>query len=1187
MGVLRGPFVGPATWLARRRANTCQTAAKSPMVKKRTLQAVVGGLLFLGAAGRAPGQTTGRIHGVVRDSSGGVIVQAEVRAVNKATGEDWEAVSDDVGNYTFVLLPPGLYQIEATANGFKTAVSENVPVRITETITINILLIVGNRVETVIVKASTHLVQADGPQLGGVVDSQTVAELPLASRNFTQILTLSPGTASYLPDSTAVGRNTQAISVNGARVTQNYFQINGIDATTMGTNGPILVAVPAPETIEEFKVQTSLYDATYGRSGGANIQLVTKGGSNEIHGDTYEYFRNETLNANNPFLKAAGLARPLLRRNVFGGVFGGPIRKNRAFFFISYQGSREQNAASIINSISSNVLVASGLTDDRSASTLESTFGVATIDPASLELLNAKLANGQFVIPTPRANGFFSGSSPSNFQEDQFNTNGDFRLSNTNSLAVKFFFANSSQFLVLPSFRGTGPNVPGFGTDQIFNNRVVALRDTHFISRTLTNELRLGYAFNSNDTVAREPVTDSEIGVSRPNASELPGLPLIRIAPAAGGIVVGTPTNIAPAKPFVTTLADSFTLLRGNQTLRAGLEIRYNGVNFSPQNFTRGQIDFQDFRSFLTGTTQVTTFGNGLNDRSQRAWDYNFFAQDDWKLSSQFAFNVGLRYELDMPIYDTRGRISTFDPTLYVPRQQVQNGNPVGPPIGGFVQAGNVIPSFDLPGVPNVSKYVVRSIDPNNFSPRIGLAYSPLRSRRLAVRGGYGLYYSRTTFAYASASAQLPPMFALGVRNSAPFDVPFFAVPAQSQFPTFVPGVPLAGPAFDRGLRTPYVHQYNLSAQYELRKDLLLETAYVGARGRRLLRQVAINQAQLASPQNPITNAVTGAVITTNTPGNALLRAPLQGVSISGFSLNETTANSSYDAIQMSLTGRISDRTQYHAAYTFAKSIDNASGAGGGAGISGVVNTGAVNDSGPILGNQNNPRSNRGVSDFDRTHRFVLSYLWDLPRPAFAARSSIARRAIWNWHSSAILTAMSGLPIDVVDTGAGSFYGLANGASPLARPSLMPGMSCRNAMQGVTAGYFFNSTVFARPLVQSGRPIPSSDGTATAGLGPVGTDIGNVGRNCLRGPRQVNLDLALAKVFPVAESRSFEFRAESFNLFNHANFANPISNLNALFASGGNIDPPSGQVINPGNLGRIISTSNNPRILQFALKFDF
>jgi hypothetical protein len=1137
----------------------------------------------------ASGQTTGRITGLVTDSSGSVISRAEVQAVNETTGEAWKVATDSAGNYTFVSLLPGLYRIEARVAGFKTSVLNDVPVIITESTRANVLLAVGNQVETVIVNGSPSLLQTDGPELGRVLDSRAIAGLPLATRNFTQILTLSPGTASYLPDSTAVGRNTQAISVNGARVTQNFFQINGIDATTMGTNGPILVAVPAPETIEEFKVQTSLFDATYGRSGGANIQLVTKSGGNQIHGDAYEYFRNEALNANNPFLKAAGLLRPLLRRNIFGGVFGGAIRKNRAFFFISYQGSRERNAASIINSISSNVLVAPGLTDDRSAATLQSNFGVPAIDPASLALLNAKLPSGQFVIPTPQANGLFSNSSPSNFQEDQFNTNADFRLSNSNSLAVKFFFANTPQFLALPSFRGTGPNVPGFGTDQTFNNRLAAIQDIQSFGPALTNELRLGYAFNSNDTLPQEPVTDTEIGISRANAIELRGLPLIRIAPAAGGVIIGTPTNISPAKPSVTTLADSLSLLRRNHTLRTGLEIRYNEVNVTAaQNFTRGQIDFVDFHSFLTGTTQVTTFGNGLNDRSQRAWDYNFFAQDDWKVSPRFTANLGLRYELDLPAYDTRGRLSTFDPALYVPRQQVdQKGNPVGPPIGGFVQAGNAIPSLRLPGVPDVSKYVVRSIDPSNLAPRIGFAYSSLRSNRLAVRGGYGIYYSRVTFAYASASAQLPPMFALGVQNGARFDNPFFAVPPQTQFPTFVPGIPLAGPAFARGLRTPYVHQYNLSVQYELRKDVLLETAYVGARGRRLLRQIAIDQAQLASPQNPITNAVTGTVITTNTPANAPLRAPLQGVSITGFSMNESTANSSYDSLQMSLTERLSHGLQFLAAYTFAKSIDNASGSGGGAGIVGIVNTGAVNDSSLILGNQNDSRANRGVSDFDRTHRFVWSYLWDLPKPGFASRSRFYRLVVWNWETSGILTAMSGLPTDVVDTGAGDLYGLAKGASPLARPSLVVGMSCQDALRNIPDGYFFNPTVFARPLVAAGQPIPSS-GEAVTASAPGGTDIGNVGRNCLRGPRQVNVDFSLAKLFPLAESRNFEFRAEFFNLFNHPNFANPISNLNALFASaGGSIDPTTGRVLNPGNFGRIISTSNNPRIVQVGLKFLF
>src|ERR1700687_723555 len=244
-----------------------------------------------------------------------------------------------------------------------------------------------------------------------------------------------------------------------------------------------------------------------------------------------------------------------------------------------------------------------------------------------------------------------------------------------------------------------------------------------------------------------------------------------------------------------------------------------------------------------------------------------------------------------------------------------------------------------------------------------------------------------------------------------------------------------------------------------------------------------------------------------------------------------------------------------------------------------------ANDSSPMLGNQNDPRANRGPSDFDRTHRFVLSYVWEMPKLLFAGQSRPGRLAFWNWQSSAILTAMSGLPIDIENTGAGLFYGLANGANPLARPSLVAGMTCKNATQNVPVGYFFNPTVFARPLVQAGQVIPSSGGIATASA--AGTDIGDAGRNCLRGPRQVNLDFSLAKLFSLSESQTFEFRTEFFNLFNHPNIANPVSTLNALVTSAGRIDPTTGQVLNAGNFGRIISTSNNPRILQFALKFNF
>jgi hypothetical protein len=299
------------------------------------------------------------------------------------------------------------------------------------------------------------------------------------------------------------------------------------------------------------------------------------------------------------------------------------------------------------------------------------------------------------------------------------------------------------------------------------------------------------------------------------------------------------------------------------------------------------------------------------------------------------------------------------------------------------------------------------------------------------------------------------------------------------------------------------------------------------------------------------------------------------GASVPGFGQTQTTAQSTYNSLQISATKRLSKGLQFLAAYTYSKSIDNAS--GGAIGAAGI-------DSGPIFGNQLDSRANRGVSNFDRTHRFVLSYLWDLPRPALAASSNVGRLLFSNWQVAGIITAMSGLPIDIVDSNAGSFYLGANNG--LSRPSWAP--NATRATSNIPAGYFFNPFAFARPIVPAGQLIPTSNGAAVAGATcgqptVLCTDFGNVGRNVLRGPSQTNVDFSIIKRFPFGESKNIEFRAEFFNLFNHVNFANPISNLNA--ATG--LNQNTGQITNPGDLGRITSTSNNPRLIQFALKLNF
>ncbi|MCA1837230.1 MAG: carboxypeptidase-like regulatory domain-containing protein [Actinobacteria bacterium] len=1132
----------------------------------------------------AQSQTTGRIAGTIKDQNGAAIVGAEVTVKSLATGEERKAMTDTEGNYSLSLLSPGAYRVKVAANGFNSAISDSVRVVITETATVNAeLTVAGIIVDPIIVRAAP-LVQRDGPQLGRVVNERAVAELPLATRNFLQILALSPGTFVDLPDNTALGRNSQPVSVNGARRTQNAFEINGIDANEFATNRATSVAVPAPETIQEFKVQTSLYDATFGRGAGGSVQAVTRSGTNQFHGAVYEYFRDDALNANNPFLKAAGVRRPTLKRNVFGGLLGGPVKTDRAFFFASYQGTRERNGGSD-SSLTSSVFIARGLTDDRSQQILLATFRpslfpggppAASIHPAALALLNFKLPSGQFLIPTPQSDGRYSGSAISTYREDQFNANVDYRAGAKDWLAVKFFFSNAPQFTALPS---GGANVPGFGADVKNDNRLFSVQSIHTFGARTVNEARVGYSVVRSDSFGRQPVNDSDVGIRRANASAYPGLGSIRIG--GGAVGVGTAgsnaltignagTNVdIKSDNSALTVVDILSITRGRHSIRTGGAIISYRTDETTNNNRRGGISFQSFNSFLLGLATNSTNAEGINTRFLRATDYSLFLQDDWKLSQKMTLNLGLRYELDLPPYETRGVLATFDPALYRPRMKVDaSGNPTGPPAGGFVQAGNVIPQFDLADVPNVGRRVFTNVDPNNFGPRVGFAYSPFDSGRLTLRGGYGVFYSRPATTHINNTINSPPTYALRQSPAGafvPLEDPFVPLPSQDEFPTFVPGVLLSSSTFERRLRTPYFHQYNASFQCALSQDLLLEVAYVGTRGHNLFRNVRINQARLASSQQPIVNAVTGQVITTNTPANATLRAPYQGADIAGFQQFQYTAESAYNSLQMSLTKRLSRGLQLLASYTYAKSIDNASGQ-------------AEVDTTTIRGNQLDPRANRGVSDFDRTHRVVVSYLWDLPRPAFASRSAVAQLLFSNWQVAGIVTAMSGGPIDVIDSASGSFYFGSN--SGLSRPSWAPGATRKTVMSNVPAGYFFNPFVFVRPTVLTGQVIPSSNGAAIADS--TGTDIGNVGRNVLRGPRQTNVDFSLIKRFSWDEAKSVEFRAEFFNLFNHANFDNPVSNLNAA-----SIDQNTGQIVNPGDFGRIVSTSNNPRLIQFALKVSF
>lgn len=1100
-----------------------------------TLILIFNGHGFLAAQTAA----TGQIAGVVRDSSGALLPGVGV-AVFGAAGIERRAMTDDSGAYVIPLLPAGNYRLEFSLTGFEAVHIDRVAVQITETTKVNALLQVAGTKQSVTVTAQTPLVQDNTATTGRVIGEKTIRELPLATRNFTQLLALSPGASASLPDNSAVGLNSLDISVNGASRFNNDFQLNGIDTNAIGLNNVFNYPVPATDSLREFKVQTSLYDASFGRNGGGQIQVITKSGSNEFHGDLYHFYRSNVLNANDFFLNSTGTPRPFFLRNQFGFTLGGPIRKDRTFFFVSYQGTRERNGAARggnINAISS-LALPPGLTNDRSPEAISQASGVPVpeIDPVAMLLLQTHLPGGGLVIPSPQlpAPGVnYTVSVPARFSEDQANLNIDHSFGPNNQVAAKYFTSWNpiDQGINLPP-PGFGANVPGFGGHMANDNRNFSLAFTHIFAPDLVNEARLGYnrVFSLFDP--KEPLRADSVGISRFNQSILPGIPLIGVL---GSFQIG-PSPIFQLRVALNTFtyADTLSYTAGRHNLRLGVELRRSQENSRVDFFQRGQILFLSFSDFVRGNIFLSLAGSGNFRRDFRNTDFDWFIQDDFKLSPRLTLNLGLRYEYDGAPVEVSGKNVTFDPAQYR----------TGLPPNGFVLAGNVSPDLQAGGVPLGSDTLLKDRDLNNFAPRIGFAFRPWRDRNLVIRGGYGVFYQRISNQAFLFSFAGPPFSAFSTLvfpklfGVADFSHPFPNLPSAGDFPIvpFVPGLaemaqgvpPISLTAVDPGLRTPYVQQFNLTIQQEFWKNFLFEVGYVGTKGTKLLRQVHINQALLASPEHPVNG------ITENTPLNATFRAPFLGFAPNGLIQIQSSGDSIYNSLQASLTKRLGRGLQFLASYTYSKAIDDAR------------TSGADGDSNPVAtGDQRLLFLNRGLSDFDRTHRFVLSTLYDLP--AFRERAGAVGKLLSGWEIAALATLQSGTPIDITDSSGALLYGITT-----SRASFAPGSTVEDAKRSGSVNDRLNQ-YFNRAAFQA-----------------AGLEFGNAGRNILRGPDQRNLDLSLIKKTSIRESQVLEFRAEFFNIFNTVNFANPGGDISA-----------------PATFGVITSTSASPRMIQFALKYRF
>jgi hypothetical protein len=1145
-------------------------------------------VLILGAVDPVYGQSpsTGALTGVTLDPTGTPLPDVYLTLVNQKTSDTESTASKQDGQFAFFFLVPGKYELKVSKKDFEPASVSLVDIHVTETLRLELHLQLAKHKESANVIASPLMVQTDSAPLGRVVNDSSVSELPLVNRNFTQIAILSPGVSSGVFNAGELGLGGTALSqiaksedgifVHGARSYDNNWQIDGISVSDVqgsaGASGGI--PIPNPDSLGEFKVQTGLYDAAYGRFGGGNISVVSRAGGNVFHGSIFEFVRNNVLNANDFFRNETGQGPADLKQNQFGFALAGPIKKDKVFFFGSYQGTRQINGLAVGQSRAacSSSITEPPLTNDRSPAALGKLFGGAqgalggvavahdgsNINPVALALLNFKLPNGSFLIPTPQSvdrskplasQGFSVFAEPCSFDEDQFMANVDYLISPKSHIAGRFFLANSDQSVTFPG-NGLNPsgNTPGFPSPSNSQFVVFSLAHTYEFAKGWLNEARIGYVRTLTGSRANAAFHWSDVGVSEGEMNRNNELPSLNIL-GSTSIASGFPRTITQN---TFAFGDNLSLLRGAHSVRIGGSVTRLQDNLTIDG-VGSFVQFLSWPDFLLGLDArdngTGDFSNvfasadvyGLGDRAYRSWQASAFAQDDYRIIPSLTLNLGLRYERMGQFGDDLGRNSSFD------FRKADPNPPQGGSLAGYIVGSNfqgILP----PGVARTSNTFANYGDgQNTVAPRIGFAWQIFpQTEKVVLRGGYGLYYSLPTGqAFFQTAAGAP--FALvrlnvGPANSnatfqEPFPQPF---PTPASFPLFTPYSPASVTtvySVSPGFRPALIQQYSLNIQTEFHQGWLLEVGYVGTRGLHLLRQRSLNQALPASPTNPIRG------VTTNTVENISLRVPILGIPADSLVEMESEGSSWYNGLEVSLTKRLGHGLQFLASYTFSKTLDT-----DGADINSTSSGNAL-----TLGDQDSPAQRWGRASFDRTHRFVFSETWTLPSPS----SGIERAILSGWDLAAVVTIQSGDALTIADTNANNVFGISEDRAGLNGKCTKRQLVAAGPIGSKLNGYF-NATCFTTP------PVIGADG--------IGTGFGNSGTGIVDGPGQANLDLALSKTvalkWPI-ESSSLQIRSEFYNALNHPQFADPDNNFTSP------------------TFGVITSTAVNPRIIQLALRFSF
>jgi hypothetical protein len=1116
----------------------------------------IGLMLSLAALVPAFGQTFGEITGEVKDATGALVPGVAVTATNTATNAQRSTASNGAGVYSFPSLAPGSYNVRAEKAGFK-AYTAKIEVQVQQTVRLDLEMAIGSVTETVEVSGSVQLLTTENATLGHVVENKRIVELPLNGRNYLQLVSLAPNTSTGFPSAGQARsrqggfRSENSISVGGQRSAFNHYSLDGVENTDPNFN--TFVIQPSIDALQEFKVQTGVYPAEFGRAT-TQINVLTKSGTNQYHGTAFEFLRNEKLDAKNYAFRSARPPKDPFKWNQYGGTFAGPViipkifnGKDKLFFMGNYEAFRQRRSTQSLYVLPSAAFQggdfgAASVFDPKtrtgSGATVTSTAFPGNVIPASrIDPISKRLRDEFYRLPN------LTGSGTQNYQQsqgapinrDQFILRMDFNESSNSQWSGRYSWGDEVQF-------NDGLRLNGF---QVLTNVEQYMgTNTRTLSSNVVNETRFGYTRFYNSTArqsagVRDVVTELAIPGLKSGAPITWGIPGIGITNYSGfgDDSEGPYENKNRSMQFL----NNTSWIRGRHTIRFGAEIRNDQFNQDGNQFARGNFGFEinatkqsptgaggnAFADFLLGEIRRPETAVAIGSARFRTNSFNLYIDDSWKITNRLTLALGLRYENTPPWKDTTGKL--FSAAIPFMDNTPQVADLSRYPV--FVRQGNGTNPYDgiLVRWPNITvvqdgrlgdRLVKR--DNNDFAPRIGLTWSP--SSKWVIRTGAGMFYTQDT---GNPRFDMARNIAGRFRQEAVSDFPdrqwgnafkeiagaFAQVPNPYTFSNLV----------DR--RTPYVMQYLFNVQREFGQNLAYEVGYLGSVSRHLESLRAVNE------------SIPGAT------GSVLSRAPYPN--FGRIQLVDAGGRGNYNSLGMKLTKKYSSGLSALVSYTYAKSIDETSGI-------------RVND-GDTLFPQNSycMRCERGYSSFDTRHRAVTSILYDLPLGKgrqMDISNPVLNAVAGGWQVGSILTLSTGFPLTVV-----SGSDRSNTGAGFDRPNYNTGVDPN--LDNHDPQRWFNPAAYT---VQA-----------------FGT-FGNVGRNTLVSPSIFGWDFSTLKNFQLRESHTLQFRFEAFNLPNHPNWGNPDTNAGQIARDA------AGNITNGGgNFGVIGGTRTNMRNLQVALKYIF